>query len=268
MRSIRTFLFAILIPLQADACLQTSGTTIHGGLETGGYNRHIYILQKSLNESPTEHLAKLDHDSLLEPSDDFSPEENAGVKNVFKGNYDLAISELNDSEAKHPGRYTTAANLGAAFELNGELDLALKWISEGIRRNPDSHGGTEWLHVEIIKTRMKLKENPDYLRQHHVIEIPDTSTATSEIEIDGKRYTTDQVIDSLFYQLKERMLFVKPKDPVVADLLFIYGVLEGQIHVVESGLQLLLMAQDYGFQDPALLSGNVWGQCLGSEYSD
>ncbi len=69
---------------------------------------------------------------------DFTNRNDYAVALVYLGRYDEAISLLQRLEKETPGHYATAANLGTAYELSGNNELALKWIKEGIRRNPRS----------------------------------------------------------------------------------------------------------------------------------
>lgn len=61
----------------------------------------------------------------------------------------------------------------------------------------------------------------------------------------------------LIYQLKERMVFVKPKDAVVANLLFSLSVIESHTDVVEEAIPLTKMAVEYGFRDNGLVAGKM-----------
>lgn len=191
------------------------------------------------------------------PDGDFGKRELQGVEKLYEGKYDQALVLFHQNEIEQPGRYSTAANLGTAYELQGDLDAALKWISEGVVRNPKSHEGTEWLHVAILKTRIKLRQDPNYLINNHILDIPDQLSRSSVLELDGKPFRVDEILTALQYQLEERMVFVKPTDPVVADLLFSYGQLEAQIHIVEAGLGLLNLAKDYGFQNTSLIATKI-----------
>lgn len=249
----RIFLIAFLLLLQANACLWVDGTTIDGSRRQIEGRFPADKLKSSLTASPEDRIAQF----ISTQHNEFAQQEADGVQEVLKGNYDRAIGMFEQTEADHPGRYSTAVNLGTAYELKGELELALKWIREGIRRNSESHLGTEWLHVEILKTRIKLKENPGYLRQNHVIKLPDSYSKTSSIQIEDRQLTIAQIADSIHYQLQERMIFVKPPDPVVADLLFTFGEIEGRTNVVESGIKLFEMANDYGFANPDLITGDI-----------
>jgi tetratricopeptide (TPR) repeat protein len=71
-----------------------------------------------------------------------------------------ALRILQTIERTNPGLYATATNLGTAYELAGDNARALQWIREGIRRNPDSHGGTEWLHAAILIAKQARAKTP------------------------------------------------------------------------------------------------------------
>jgi hypothetical protein len=118
-----------------------------------------------------------------------------------------AISVLQAIEVAFPGRYATASNLGTAYELVGDVPNAKTWIKRGIKRKPDSHQGTEWLHVAILDAKLKLKNNPEWLEKHSVL------------DGDRKRKATD-VERALEYQLNERLYFIKDNDPIMCDLFY------------------------------------------------
>jgi hypothetical protein len=56
-------------------------------------------------------------------------------------------------------------------------------------------------------------------------------------------------MDALHFQLSERMLFVKPEDPVVADLLHSFSRLEAARYSGEGEANLLKLARKYGYRD-------------------
>lgn len=243
-------LVSLLLTHPAPACIWIDGTTLDG--------QHRQIERKFPDEALREAILltpedKLDQLLSSKPGPTYVSDLQ-GVKELLSGNPAQAIAIFQQEETGNPGRYTTAANLGTAFELHGDLDSALKWIQEGIRRNPDSHFGTEWLHVEILKTRIKLRENPRYLHDHHVIPLPDSFTKATTIRIGEQDHFVQMIAQAIHYQLLERMVFVKAPDPVVADLLFTYGRIESQISIVESARRLLIMSYNYGIADPSIIT--------------
>ena len=257
MNGIRLLLFALLISSPALACVNVQGTNIDGGSATGSGIYPAYYIRNAMRGSPQDRFQALSSNRYTGEDDEFTVRELDGVADVFKGRHDEALAIFEKIEADHPGRYSTASNMGTAYELKGNLDLAQKWIAEGIRRNPQSHRGTEWLHLAIIKARIRLKEDPGYLARNHIIGLPDTLSKHSRIQIDGQEHPAAEVRKALRYQLTERAYFVKPPDPVVADLLFTYGVLEAHTAIVESGIGLLELARKYGYQDIGQLDQTI-----------
>jgi tetratricopeptide (TPR) repeat protein len=149
---------------------------------------------------------------------------NLAVALVHLGQIAEAIRILEDSEKKRPGFYSTAANLGTAYELNGENQKALEWIKEGIKRNEKSHLGTEWLHVKILEAKIAMEKEPDWLAKHSVLGIDfnaDEILKQQNLWKDnlGQQMSPAEIEEALIYQLHERLEFVKPPEPVVADLL-------------------------------------------------
>lgn len=143
-----------------------------------------------------------------------------------------AVEVLVGVERQHPGEYIVAANLGTAYELSGNLPQALRWIEEGIRRNPEAHQGTEWLHVRILEARSQLASDPEWLKWHRVLTQADLA--------DGVRLEK-----ALRYQLHERMWFVKPPDPVVGDLLLVRAERVDQPGRVQEAAEMYQLALSY-----------------------
>lgn len=136
---------------------------------------------------------------------------NSSVKLILERNYASAIEKLLELESKYPNRYETATNLGTAFELNGDVDNALIWIKKGIELNPSSHKGTEWLHYEILMTKKKMEEDPDYLVSNSIFDVSSVSN------FEG--------IKALNYQLAERTKIIQPPNKLIADLYYLQGLL-------------------------------------------
>jgi tetratricopeptide (TPR) repeat protein len=184
-----------------------------------------------------------------------SAAEQMAVKRVLLGNYEKGIEELEKLEKDAPGRYSIAANLGTAYELSGDNRKALQWISEGIRRNPASHEGTEWLHALILEAKLQLEKNPAWLRDHHVIglDAARVKDPAYRLQAGARSLSVAEVEKALDYQLLERMLLVKPKDAVVADLLYTYALIESGEGNRDSALDLLGLSREYGSAVPSLL---------------
>ena len=148
---------------------------------------------------------------------------------IHTGDLRTAIQILEEIEKTNPGLYRTASNLGTAYELAGEPAKALDWIRKGIDRNPESHEGSEWIHVRILEkkvsgTKVSSWENDGSLLG---LSFSNTQFPTKPTVLPtgnaGKPLTLEQVEEGLKYQLHERLQFVKPPDLIVASLLFDLG---------------------------------------------
>ena len=128
----------------------------------------------------------------------------------------------------------------------------------GIVRNPESHDGTEWLHVDVLETKLALARGPAWLRSHSVLGL-DFGTAAvpktpSRFPLDntGKRLDADDTRSAIHIQLSERLPFVPPPDPIVGDLLFDYGNLQMLTGTMENAAALYDLALQYGTPRAAL----------------
>lgn len=193
-----------------------------------GYEDEIAgLMQRGDPREIAASVARLEADYQARPS-----VENAndlGVALILAGNYPRAITVLTTLEKQHPGRSRTASNLGTALELAGRDPEALHWIKEGIRRDPDDHRGTEWLHVRVLEAKLALAQDPDWLKTHSVLGIDFGTGATPQPPSRpvkdhlGAVRSLDEARQAIAYQLHERLKFVRPPDPVVGDLYFTWG---------------------------------------------
>ncbi len=144
-----------------------------------------------------------------------------------------AIEIFRGIERDHPGMYTPPRILEQPTSST-ETWRKRSGGSVGIRRNPNAHEGTEWLHVRILLAKIALRSDPNWLRRHSVsgaefgrfFWIASPRIARTET---GRELTLSDLQHALEYQLRERMQFVRPlaappaDTAVVADLLYDLG---------------------------------------------
>lgn len=109
-----------------------------------------------------------------------------------------ALDILSELYKHYPNDYKIAANLGTAYELNGQVDSALKYIKRGMQLNPHDHEGSEWIHVKILETKLELKKNPAYLTNH------------TALGLTAAQKNDSTVLQHLSIQLQERVPFTPP----------------------------------------------------------
>ena len=247
-------LLLFLLPTYLFSCMWIDGTTIDGEFT----NKGSYIRAEMIDSSIEYYTpsTKLQNILKYEKRDELSKselKEHDAVILLLKGDYEASIEALLAIEKEYPKQYSVASNLGTVYELNGDNKNALIWIKRGLQRNPDSHYGSEWVHVLILETKIKLATKPNFLEHHQIITLPKKFNLSTKIEINKKNYSIQKLQRAIEYQLRERTIFVKPKDAIVADLLFTLAKISAQTSIVEEAIKYLDMAQLYGFKNSKLL---------------
>lgn len=270
----RSILVTALILLQfvvgpaqlAPACLWTYTTDVHGHTkETIDWSPEYHpILDAIKNKpSPSEIAAKVQHWRDGPLPDGFQEQNDFAVALIRAGEFDPALKLLLNIEQVLPGEYIVAANLGTCYELNGDVPKALEWIRKGVERNPDSHYGTEWLHVKILEAKQEFAKQPDWLTNNSVLGMNFGSEvvpvpSTDELVVYGNRkMDLESVKDALVYQLRERLAFVGPPDPIVADLMEalanLYAIQEG----LEAAIPVYELALEYRSPHARLINARL-----------
>lgn len=185
------------------------------------------------------------------PGAAFEARADYAAMGVYVGEVAQAIETLESLENEKPGEGIIASNLGTAYELNGNNEKALKCIKEGVRRNPNDHEGTEWLHVKILEAKLELTKDKDWLKTHSVLglnfgtEPEPVIPRQGPTDFTGKVKTLAETQLALIYQLHERIYFVKPSDPIVADLLCDLACLVADSRSVAEANEIMNFALPY-----------------------
>lgn len=242
----RLLLLPLFLSTAAWACLNTPGTDLDGH-DAGshyGFDAH-HLRHHAEMSSPKEAQPR----SGKPPTTPAKRLEADALDLIYSGKYAEALPLLQKAEADAPGDYSIAANLGTNLELVGDNAEALRWITEAMRRNPDSHRGTEWVHVLVLKAKIRDAAAKAGATHPPLLEVPERVQPGTPILIDGVTRPADQVREAIFYQLHERLVFVKPKDPYAADLLFALARLNANLVNIEAATGVLQLAETYGYSN-------------------
>lgn len=207
-------------------------------------------IQDSIAKKPSQ-LFDERYKSLETDLEFFTEKHKSALQELLTGDPKKATGMFFELEQKQQ-LYSSAANLGTAYELSGDNQNALKWIKEGLKRNPDSHYGTEWLHVAILEAKINLEKDPAYYAEKSVLDMPKRLPADENdvfATFNGQNFNRFQVETALAYQLYERTIFVKPEDVVVADLLYSLSRIAGNKNDFKASFAYLDLAKEYGFKD-------------------
>jgi len=245
----------------AAACINTFGTDYEGRrFLPGGFVGDE--LEQALRHPDAGRYVLQDAKGIIARArarSDFSTLTNLGALLIYQHQHVPAIRLFLTIERRYPGHAQTAANLGTALELAGQDAPALQWIRIGIRRDHREHNGSEWLHARILEAKIAARRDPTYLDSHSVAgvsfdkvlvpSLPRTLPAGN----DGRPVTPWDLNLALLYQLHERTGFVKPRDPIVANLLGDMATLNLAGGPIENADVLYALAVTYGAKRDALM---------------
>jgi len=183
-------------------------------------------------------------DSIYKLTGNLEDYSDLGSMLIYTGQFLKAKKIFQEIEQKSPGLYQTAANLGTTYELLGQNESALYWIKRAVEINPNSHRGSEWIHVKILEAKIKTNGNEKYLWTNSILSL---DFGDDKIPVNKNNIDLQNLRDHIYDQLNERMSFIKPKDPIVAQLLFDLGNVCALTIDATSGLQVYQTAKEYGY---------------------
>lgn len=208
----KTLIAVLFISLSSGsfACGNEYGHNLRGEMVHG---RFFYFSTKQRTFDKEYLRARLKTLEVSPNADtDFKIQSDIALYHMKLGDVTKALSILKPLYEAHPEEYSIVANLGTAYELNGELNKALKFIQEGLALNPKSHFGSEWIHVKILEAKIKEKNSPGWLSKNSILDIEDLKNASSRMRR-GMRE------NHLEYQLRTRVPFTPAPNKVMANLL-------------------------------------------------
>ena len=186
-------------------------------------------------------------DSLWKTTHDVAYYSDYGLVLIMLKRYDEALAVYQQIENSHPGRYSTASNMGTLYELMGQNENALKWIERAVEIDPASHKASEWIHVNILKAKIQGEDyiNGKFLIGHDFENYDAPRSALSKEELRTLR-------EALYYQLNERVSFIAPPDKIIAALMFELGNITWLIGDGPSANILYKKAEEYGANNDLL----------------
>lgn len=231
----------LLTSLCSFACLNGETKILKNGIYIYEDHRGIVPYGHNFYNENFPKLAK-ELDSLYKLTKDLDYLSDKGYVLIIAGKYRQALEIYLKIEKIRPDKYETASNIGTLYELLGENKKALFWINKAIQINPKSHNGSEWLHSKILQAKIG---GPKYINSNFLINTdfgkfdePNSKLSKSE---------RDALIKALYYQLNERVSFIKTEDPIIGLLLFELGNLVFLDKKYDDSKKVYEVARDYGF---------------------
>ncbi|MCD0468186.1 M48 family metallopeptidase [Flavobacterium sp. JAS] len=244
MNKFRVFVVVlVLFSFKTFACLNGDTKVLKNGVEV--YYDEFERIPEG-HRFIVENFPKLiqDLEEQYKKTNDIDYLSDKGYVLIISGKYQEALKLYLEIEKLKPNRYSTASNLGTLYELMGENQNAFNWIKKSIQINPESHKGSEWLHLKILEAKIKnLKEvSGEFLinTTFGLEKTPKTNLSKKELE---------ELKKALYYQLNERITFIKPKDRIISVLLFELGNIAIINKDYLSASQIYELSKKYGFQE-------------------
>ncbi len=242
---ITTILSAVILS-KAFACLN---------VETRDLSNGIFLYHDREGNVPYGHIFHLgdfesvipELDSLYKATKDLDYLSDKGLLLILLERYEEAIELYLEIEKIEPNRYSTASNIGTAYELFGQNENALKWIKKSVELDSNSHHKSEWIHVNILKAKIKGEE---FYTTNFLLNT-DFGSDTLPISDLTKQQLKDLSM-ALFFQLNERVSFVKPKEKIVSQLLFDLGNIAFLLGNYMEAIADYEQANLYGFEGPLI----------------
>jgi hypothetical protein len=178
---------------------------------------------------------------------------------VLEGKHTEGITKMRAIEDRNPGENPgLPLRLSLAYEIAGDNRRALEWLSAHIRATPGIKDGTDWLRGAVLSAKIELDRQPDWLQRNHVLAINEKASNAGEFcKVGNRTLSRSDVQTALLHELKERMSYVKPKDPVVADLLYTFALVQNSARSYQSAADLLSLAEQYGYETSSQLRAEL-----------
>ena len=186
-------------------------------------------------DSATYTLKSLEKDKAL---------SNKALAFMKLGKVSKAKDILVDLVQRNPKEYSMVANLGTAYELSGELDSALKYISKGLEINPKSHYGSEWIHVELLKAKIKRKRSRYYIVKNSILS---DKLLESKRDTSKRRWRSSRVLDHIYWQVRTRAPFTPAPNEVIWNLLLTAGEFAQKHDTYENAFIAFAYSRKYAY---------------------
>ena len=242
MKKILILVFAILLNVMAFCCGNEYGYTLDGKRV---HTRYFFLSERMLHFDKVQinkNLKALNF-KVKEGTDDFKTWSNIALNLMKLGQVDSSIQILKPLLGKYPNEYNLIANLGTAYELNGQLDSALYYINKGFKLNPTSHLKSEWVHISILEAKIQERRHTGWLKTHSVIDLNELIERVGHYD---RARRTDKISQEIFLQVRTRVPFTPAPNKIIANILETLGDFNSQVGTYENALLAYAYAMDFG----------------------
>lgn len=207
-------LLILCFAFSANACGNEYGIALNGDR----LHTPIFYLSDNYREFDEPEIRRRLGEAIAkrgQQEDDFKNESNIALYYMKLGEVKKAIRILEPLVNEYPDEYIIIANLGTAYELDGQLRRALDLIRRGYAINPDSHYGSEWIHIKILEAKIAHGSNSSWYISHPIVTVEELLEKQNDYR---GRYN-----NHLAAQIRTRVPFTPAPNKVIANLLRTYA---------------------------------------------
>jgi tetratricopeptide (TPR) repeat protein len=243
------FILTTLFTFNGFACLNESGTNLAG--ETQMIDRLIFTMFERSKRSPSQEsiddklIALKDKLAASNKSNNDDIHTDLGAYMIYDGRYQAAIDYMHAYVKLKSSNYSFCSNIGVAHELVGNLDSALYFTQKGLDINPNSHGGSEWIHIKILEAEIAISKDKNWLESNSIFDFPIAKDSVPTV------FPKDFDIKAFVYQcgdqLEERSFFVRKEnqDPVFSQVILYYADAIAREFDIKNCLKTYELAADH-----------------------
>lgn len=162
---------------------------------------------------------------------------------IYSGAYQRALDLSTELFELYPEEYNVVITHAVACELNGLDRDALVNLQHAIQLNPQSHKGSEWIHVNILKAHTAHRYDPT------PAELIGIDISSDSFAAQAQRPRLDTLLAQLHYQIHDRMYFAdKGGDKTFGAMLYAYADLLYLTGYRSVSIKYYEMALEYGYE--------------------
>ncbi|AUC77085.1 tetratricopeptide repeat protein [Olleya sp. Bg11-27] len=229
-------IFFLVTFYSAYSCINEYRTKLNGNrrLINVGYELAKFKMDTLKLRKESENLLK-----RYKETDSIELYSDYGAKLIYLKEYSKALQVYEKIEKATPNLYTTASNLGTIYELIGKPEKALNWIKKSVELNPNSHGGSEWIHLKILEHKLNIGNHSSIL---------DLDFGNEPEPKNINNYDLEKLLNHINHQLYERLNFIKPQNKIVGELYYELGNIQALTSYLEDVLVSYRNADKFGYQ--------------------
>jgi tetratricopeptide (TPR) repeat protein len=167
---------------------------------------------------------------------------------ITLGRFKEAIPILENLRNERPDEYEINANIAVAYELDGKIDEAIKYLKKAIGIKPTAHRESEWFHLRILESALEIRDKKLQIEDYNIL----------KLQFD----TSKQIAKQISYQLKERLPLTKSSNPLLSKVIEECSDYYNKNLSLEWAIELYAIA--IGYTNDSASENRLWQKILAS----